>query len=126
MCCASLCLAAQQVIELQAALNNRRPAAVVANTVGQADELAAAAALAAQLEVELQQQQQQHNDSLRALQQQYEALKLRLDEQERQLQVRATKLVAVSCRHRCGKGRPDGMEGSCCAGCGACTRIPFS
>lgn len=84
-------LAAQQVIELQAAPNNRRPAAVVANTVGQADELAAAAARTTQLEVELeQQQQQQHNNSLRLLQQQFEALKLRLEEQDRQLQVRAT------------------------------------
>lgn len=76
---------ALQVSELQAALNNHRPAAV-------ADVLAAAAAQqrAAQLEVELEQQQQQHNDSLRVLHQQYEALKLRLEEQDRQLQVRAT------------------------------------
>jgi DNA repair exonuclease SbcCD ATPase subunit len=82
----------RQVAELQAALNSRQPpaAAAVAGGGGGSGESAALAAAqqrVASLEAELEAQQLQQEHSLHALQQQYEALKLRLEEQNTQLQV---------------------------------------
>jgi uncharacterized phage infection (PIP) family protein YhgE len=84
-----------QVVNLQSALNSYQqapPAAAAAASDQSAATAAAAAVAAAQARVaaltaELDQQQAQHQDSLRGLQQQYEALRERLEGQDRQLQV---------------------------------------